>query len=127
HHKIQMTGVVCEVDALFFVGLAARPLHLHPGNSAGHRRQKTRERMNALVHQVVRPRISRNAPRARFAIVTSRSTSTIHWTGMTTRKIGNCNPRSNPRIPKTNARSLFPIGPSYRREAPIWTATTPVI
>ncbi len=28
---------------------------------------------------------------------------------------------------KTNARSLLPIGPSYRRGAPTITATTPVI
>ena len=29
--------------------------------------------------------------------------------------------------PKTNARSLLPSGPSYRRSAPICTATTPAI
>lgn len=32
---------------------------------------------------------------------------------------------ANPQAPNTNARSLLPMGPSYRREAPTMTPHTP--
>src|SRR5580704_2721780 len=107
-----MTGVVREINTLLHIWLATGPLHLHARDAASDGREKTRDRMNAVTHRGEPPASSRSAQRARFRIVSKSKTRTIHKTGRTAGRIGIFKPRSNPSAPKTNARSLLPMGPS---------------
>src|SRR5271170_2574557 len=108
-----MAGVIREIDALLYIGLATGPLHLHASDATSDGCQETRNWMNAVAHRVVDlPASSRNAQRARFRIVSNSKTRTIQRIGRTAGRIGAFQPRSNPSAPKTNARSLLPMGPS---------------
>src|SRR5271154_7116861 len=108
-----MASVIREIDALLHIRLATGPLHLHAGDATCDGCEKAGNRMNAVAHRVVDlPAISRNAQRARFRIVSKSKTRTTQRMGRTAGRMGTFKPRSNPSAPKTNARSLLPIGPS---------------
>src|SRR5208282_4352422 len=93
HDKIEVAAVIGEVNALTFVRFAAGPLHLHAADSARDGGEEVGKRVDSIVHEGERPRTSASAPRARFTIVKSSSTSTSQRTYRTIGTIGKFSPR----------------------------------